>query len=120
MTKVGSFHNRVFAAVRRIPSGRVATYGQIAGLIGSPRAAQQVGWALHLLEKRPDPTVPWQRVINRHGMLSIVNLRYAADEQANLLQAEGVVVSKKDDVWFVDLEKYLWEPKENPRSVERG
>lgn len=106
-----TFTQKVFAAVRRIPKGRVATYGQIAGLIGSPRAAQQVGWALHLLEKRPDPTVPWQRVINRHGMLSIVNLRYAADEQANLLQAEGVTVVKKEGVWFVDLEKYLWVPK---------
>ncbi len=109
--KQPSFTQKVFAAVRRIPKGRVATYGQIAALIGSPRAAQQVGWALHLLEKRPDPTVPWQRVINRHGMLSIVNLRYAADEQANLLQAEGVEVTKRDGCWYVDLKKSLWEPK---------
>ena len=56
---------RIYAAVRRIPHGRVATYGQIAKLVGV--GARQVGYALHALT---DPAVPWQRVINAKGEVS--------------------------------------------------
>ncbi|MEK7518970.1 MAG: methylated-DNA--[protein]-cysteine S-methyltransferase [Patescibacteria group bacterium] len=105
-----SFNQRVFAVVRKIPKGRVATYGQIAALIGSPRAAQAVGWALHSLDARPDNSVPWQRVINRLGYISTTCLEHTADEQAFLLQKEGVKVIKQKKMWNVDLEKYLWKP----------
>ncbi len=94
--------------VRKIPKGRVATYGQIAALIGSPRAAQAVGWALHSLDAKPDKTVPWQRVINRHGLISTTCLEHTADEQAWKLQKEGVKVVKKEKMWWVDLDQYLW------------
>ncbi len=104
-----SFHQRVFAMVKRIPKGRVATYGQIAALVGSPRAAQAVGWALHSLDGKMSEEVPWPRVISKAGFLSIVNLEHAADEQAFLLQKEGVEVMKRDGMWWVDLKKYLWE-----------
>ena len=105
-----TFNQRVYAVVRKIPKGRVATYGQIAALIGSPRAAQAVGWALHDLDRKPDPTVPWQRVINRLGYISTTCTEHTADEQAWTLQKEGVEVHKKEKLWFVHLEKYLWKP----------
>ena len=107
-----TFNQRVFAMVRKIPKGRVATYGQIAALIGTPRAAQAVGWALHSLENKMSQEVPWQRVVNKIGFLSIMNLEHAADEQAFLLQKEGVQVVKKEAMWWVDLEKYLWKQSE--------
>lgn len=103
-----TFNQRVFVMVRKIPKGKVATYGQIAALVGSPRAAQAVGWALHTLDAKPDKTVPWQRVLNRHGFISTTCLEHTADEQAFFLQKEGIKVVKKDNLWQVDLVKYLW------------
>lgn len=103
-----TFNQRVFVMVRKIPKGRVATYGQIAALIGSPLAAQAVGWALHSLDAKPDQTVPWQRVINRLGFISTTCLEHTADEQAFLLQKEGVKVDKQDKMWKIDLQQYLW------------
>lgn len=103
-----TFNQRVFAMVKKIPKGRVATYGQIAALVGSPRAAQAVGWALHSLDSKTSQDVPWPRVVNKAGYLSIMNLEHAADEQAFLLQKDGVKVIKKEELWFVDLDKYLW------------
>lgn len=104
-----TFNQRVFVMVRKIPKGRVATYGQIAALIGTPRAAQAVGWALHSLDAKPDQTVPWQRVINRLGFISTTCLEHTVDEQAWKLQREGVKVIKRDKMWWVDLQEYLWE-----------
>jgi methylated-DNA-protein-cysteine methyltransferase-like protein len=103
-----TFNQRVYAQVKKIPKGRVATYGQIAALVGSPRAAQAVGWALHSLDSKTSKEVPWPRVVNKEGFLSIVNLEHAADEQAFLLQKEGVKVVKRDNIWWVDLDRYLW------------
>ncbi len=100
------FYAQVYKKVKSIPSGRVATYGQIATLLGKPRGARLVGWALNIC-----PTdVPWQRVINRDGMISIENLRASKKLQAELLQAEGIVVNFKEGNWWVDLKKYLWHP----------
>jgi methylated-DNA-protein-cysteine methyltransferase-like protein len=106
-----TFNQRVYAMVKKIPRGKVATYGQIAALIGSPRAAQAVGWALHSLDEKLSKEVPWPRVVNKEGYLSIVNMEHAADEQAFLLQQEGVMVEKKDGIWHIDFEKYLWKPR---------
>jgi methylated-DNA-protein-cysteine methyltransferase related protein len=103
-----SFHERVYAVVRKIPKGKVATYGQVAALIGSPRASRQVGWALHALDAVQSENVPWQRVVNKQGYISIMNREHAADEQAWKLKLDGVKVVKKDKLWYVDLEKYIW------------
>ena len=91
---------RIYRVVRRIPKGRVATYGQIAELVGrvGPR---QVGYALHALK---DDRVPWQRVINAKGEIS---LRDAAWQRARL-EAEGVAF---DERGRVDLKKYRWRPR---------
>lgn len=101
-----NFYFRVYNKVRQIPKGRVATYGQIATLIGSPRGSRMVGWALNCL--KPGSKVPWQRVVNREGIISIENMRVTKDEQAFLLRSEGVKVEERDGNLWVDLEKYQW------------
>jgi methylated-DNA-protein-cysteine methyltransferase related protein len=79
---------RIYAVVRRIPRGRVATYGQVAELAGLPGHARQVGYALHAL---PDGTsLPWHRVLNAAGALSPRAVPGAELTQRQLLEREGV------------------------------
>lgn len=99
------FYQAVYALVRRIPAGRVATYGQVATLLGKPRGARLVGWALNVCPSN----VPWQRVINRQGMLSIENLRASKDLQAELLKQEGIEVKKREGNFWVNLVHYSWQ-----------
>ena len=95
---------KVYRLVSMIPEGKVASYGQIARMLGSPRGARTVGWALHGL---PDGTkVPWQRVINSQGRISTSCLQHDANLQRELLEAEGVVFDERDRV---DWEVYGWE-----------
>ncbi|MDZ7703125.1 MAG: MGMT family protein [Trueperaceae bacterium] len=82
------FRDRVLAAVRAIPRGSVATYGQIADLIGNPGAARQVGMVLRGITD-DDTDVPWQRVINAKGGISTYKVG-AGELQRALLEAEGV------------------------------
>jgi methylated-DNA-protein-cysteine methyltransferase related protein len=77
--------------VRRIPRGRVSTYGAIARLAGLPRQARLVGYALHRL--RADSSVPWHRVINAAGRIALGDGSGAATTQRLRLIAEGVTVS---------------------------
>lgn len=102
MANIENFFTRVYALTTRIPRGRVATYGQIAVLIGAPGAARTVGWALHSLPS--ETKVPWHRVINSQGRISISG-KYSATVQAERLKAEGVRVDK---YLHVNLEKYQW------------
>ncbi len=85
------FDQRVYAAVALIPHGRLATYGQIAELIGAYGCARQVGWALRRL---PLPSaVPWHRVVNAQGRISLAPSREGSDWiQRDLLLAEGIPV----------------------------
>jgi methylated-DNA-protein-cysteine methyltransferase-like protein len=66
-----AFFQDVYAAVRAIPRGRVATYGQIARLLGKRRGARAVGWALRALDARTEPRVPWHRVVGAGGRISL-------------------------------------------------
>jgi methylated-DNA-protein-cysteine methyltransferase-like protein len=88
------------------PYGKVASYGQIARLIGSPRSARVVGWALRTLPE--DTTVPWQRVINKSGMISIENMDVPKEQQVVQLRAEGIIIEERERNFFVDMEKYGW------------
>lgn len=82
------FYQQVYAMVRQIPPGRVATYGQIAFLLGTPRAARAVGYALASLP--PGSDVPWQRVINQQGKVSPRGIGpNPGDLQRAMLEAEG-------------------------------
>ena len=102
-----SFFGLVYEIVRRIPYGKVATYGQIAAMIGNPRASRAVGYALHV---NPEPgVIPCHRVVNRFGGLSRAFAFGGAEAHAMLLQREGVEV--RTDL-TVDLRRYLWNPQE--------
>lgn len=104
MTKPGSsFAREVEKIVRRIPRGRVMTYGQIAALLGAPRAARMVGWTAHW----GSTDVPWQRVVNRNGRVA-PGWPGGMAAHAAALKAEGVEIGKD---WTCDLGHYLWEPK---------
>ena len=82
-----SSYQRIYAAVRRIPPGRVATYGQIAALAGLPGHARQVGYALHALKSGSG--VPWHRVINAQGMISLRTEFGGHQIQREMLEEEG-------------------------------
>jgi methylated-DNA-protein-cysteine methyltransferase related protein len=82
------FFERVYALVRRIPRGRVATYGQVAVLLGVPRGARAVGWALRAIGGRA-PRVPWHRVVGSGGRISLDG-RPAGALQRRRLRQEGV------------------------------
>lgn len=103
-----NFFEKVYEVVRRVPKGRVATYGQIAALAGFPRSARAVGMALRAFPEGTD--VPWQRVISSKGYISIENFEHPAEEQASLLIAEGVRAVRQQGVFRVNLQKYLWNP----------
>ena len=103
------FVAKVIRLVSRIPSGHVMTYGQIASIISTPRAARVVGFVLRHLPQ--GSKVPWQRVINAKGMISIENISVHKSEQARRLQEEGIEVKFKDGNYWVDLRKHLWQPR---------
>ena len=103
-----NFYKKVYQLTKKIPKGKVATYGQIASMISTPRAARMVGWALHVGAEKNN--VPWQRVINSQGLISTTCLDHPKEAQAHLLRQEGVEVTEKDNNYFVDLNKYLWQP----------
>jgi len=83
-----SAYPRIYAVVRRIPRGKVATYGQVARLAGLPGRARQVGYALHALPR--GTRVPWQRVVNAQGKVSLRRVPGAELTQRMLLLQEGV------------------------------
>lgn len=98
-----SSHERIFAAVRRIPRGRVATYGQIAQVAGLPRQPRLVGYALHSLPS--STTVPWHRVVNARGMVSVRADGTASLSQRLLLEREGILF---DASGRLSLERFGW------------
>jgi methylated-DNA-protein-cysteine methyltransferase-like protein len=106
--KPPTFYDLVWAFVRRVPRGRVVTYGQVAVELGSPAAARAVGYALANLAE--DTDVPWWRVINAGGAISLKNRGSSADLQRVLLEHEGVRFSADDRT---DLRIYRWWPDED-------
>ena len=98
----GAFE-RIYAVVKQIPPGYVATYGQVAALAGNPRWARVVGYALHA---NPDPlNIPCHRVVNRFGALSKAFAFGGEEEQRQRLQAEGVTFTSDG---LVDLQRFGW------------
>jgi methylated-DNA-protein-cysteine methyltransferase-like protein len=83
------FFESVYALLGEIPRGRVATYGQLAALLGNPRGARAVGWALRALPARTAARLPWHRVVGHGGRISLGD-RPAGLEQRRRLRAEGV------------------------------
>lgn len=96
------FAKKVIQVIQSIPKGKVVSYGQVAAYIGIPRAARQVGWILRSLEE--GVSMPWWRVVNNTGRISIEgNLHNDKELQKKLLQQEGVAVN---DDYILNIEKY--------------
>lgn len=96
---------RIFAVIRRVPRGQVTTYGDVARVAGYPGHARQVGYALHALS--PGSPVPWHRVINSAGRISLPP-EVGGTEQRLRLVAEGVMVQQGGRV---SLPTYRWRPR---------
>lgn len=95
--------DKIYECVKKIPCGKVATYGQIAAMAGNPHWSQVVGYALHV---NPDPEhIKCHRVVNRFGEVSTAFAFGGANVQIELLRGEGVEVS---DDGKVNLKEYLW------------
>lgn len=94
-----NFYEQVYAVLRRIPVGKVTSYGRVAQMLGRPNAARAVGYALSALKDQQQEEVygdiPWHRVVNSKGRISIKNREFTARQQAKLLRAEGVPVTEE-------------------------
>ena len=98
--------SEIYARVKKIPFGRVATYGQISALVSIGLPARIVGYALNVIPDGSD--IPWHRVINRKGEISYSPSRNQHDSlQKQLLEQEGIVFTTPGGI---DLDKYLWRP----------
>ena len=102
------FERKVKDRIKVIPRGRVATYAQIAALAGNHRAARQVARVLHSSSDKD--RLPWHRVINSRGGISLKRGR-GFEEQKRLLNKEGVKVGP---CGRIDLDKYLWRAGKDP------
>ncbi len=98
------FYQRVKHIIKRIPKGKVATYGQIAFLAGNHRAARQVAWILHSSSEKEN--LLWHRVVNSHGEISL-KPRRGYEVQKALLRKERIEFDEND---HIDMDDYLWKP----------
>jgi len=98
------FYQRVKCIIKRIPKGKVATYGQIAALAGNHRAARQVAWILHSSSEKEN--LSWHRVVNSQGEISL-KPRRGYEVQKALLRKERI---EFDENGRIDLSEYLWNP----------
>jgi methylated-DNA-protein-cysteine methyltransferase-like protein len=104
------YRERVYELVRRIPSGRVMTYGQIAELLGEGYTARTVGFCMHAAAEE---TTPWQRVINSQGACSTGRIVLPPDKQQRMLESEGIVFDTRGRC---DLGLYRWIPEEDEEA----
>jgi len=98
-------NQRIWQVVALIPSGKVATYGDVAQHAGLAKAARRVGLALRQLPQ--DSKIPWHRVVNAQGRISLPNSTVSQYTQRERLEAEGIVFQGNKSL---DLEKFRWEP----------
>lgn len=99
--------------VAEVPEGRVVTYGQVAALAGLPRHARQVGYALHALPRGAD--VPWQRVVNARGEISLRAEPGREGLQQAILESEGVAFNTAGRI---DLRRFRWEPDQEDWDLD--
>ena len=102
-----TFYEACWQLVKKVPRGKVVTYGQVATWLDSPRSARAVGYAMFNVGPA-HPDVPWHRVINAKGEISIGGHLHRPDLQRRLLEKEGVKFDANDRV---DLKTYRWDGK---------
>lgn len=123
MTRAGSTDEIIYAVVRQIPRGRVATYGWVAERAGLVRGARRVGRALRML---PDSRrIPWHRVVGAGGRISMPPGSTGAQRQRQLLGLEGIVlrngrIDLKRFGWERSLDESVWRFRDGPFSHEAG
>jgi methylated-DNA-protein-cysteine methyltransferase-like protein len=100
-----SLYTRIYAVVKKIPRGKVASYGQVARIAGLERHARLAGYALHSLPDDLVNKIPWHRVINAQGYVSIRANPIAASLQKKLLEHEGILFDSRDRI---DMKKFGW------------
>jgi methylated-DNA-protein-cysteine methyltransferase-like protein len=111
---VPPFHRLVYRLVKQVPKGKVVTYGQVAAILGQPRAARAVGQALRRLPRSLLGVVPWQRVINASGGISHRGDVMRPDLQRELLEREGIEFNRSGKL---NLGRVLWRgPKREWRT----
>ncbi len=99
-------YDQIYAIIRQIPEGKVATYGQISKIVGCC-SAQMVGFALAALGRQTEATdVPWQRVVNAKGKISVHGYGFGTNMQHVLLEEEGVVFNLENEI---DFERFGWD-----------
>ena len=121
------YYEIVWDIVRQVPRGQVVTFGQIAAMIPPPEgvdpemyqriAPRWVGFAMNAVSFPDEPTVPWQRVINSKGGISLEEGSRPAIQQRTRLEAEGVVFDSKDQV---DFDHFGWDGPDAVWLNERG
>lgn len=99
------YRERVYRIVRRIPRGKVMTYGQIAEILGEGYTPRTVGFVMHGADEQ---STPWHRVINAKGACSTPRVLLPPDKQQRMLESEGVLF---DSQGRCDLERYIWIPR---------
>jgi len=99
------FTSRLLEIMKDIPYGKVITYGRVADIAGNPRASRQVAWVLNVYSHKYN--LPWHRIINSRGMISLKKGQ-GFELQKALLEAEGILV---EDNGSINLKKYLWDGK---------
>jgi methylated-DNA-protein-cysteine methyltransferase-like protein len=107
-----AYRERVYEIVRRIPSGRVMTYGQIAEILGEGYTPRTVGFVMHAADEE---TTPWQRVINSQGACSTGRIILPPDKQQRMLEAEGIEFDARGRC---NLGRYRWVPDEAQEENE--
>jgi len=108
MSKNDNFFEKVYEIARRIPYGRVTSYGAIAKYLGTARSARMVGWAMNACAG--DATVPAHRVVNRQGVITGKHHFSGVNLMQQLLESEGIVINKDK---IINFEAAFWDPSEN-------
>ena len=106
MNKQEGFFQRVYEIVKKIPYGRVTSYGAIAEFLGSKGSARMVGWAMNSSHYSPE-NIPAHRVVNRNGLLTGKRHFGGLDVMKELLESEGLIIEGEK---IVNFKERFWEP----------
>lgn len=115
MEQQTDFSKKVISFIKKIPKGKVATYGQIAKLAGKPQGSRGVAWILHSCSK--SHALPWQRVLNSKGKISFPPTTASYVRQKRLLQKEGIEFGEQGQI---DLKKFQWNKKASAKKSTRS